>query len=777
MPWRNETRAADDEADLPPGRQLLRLATQPTADALREFVERVDHGGAARGLDAHAILSLIGPEEAAYLTGRIALDATATGMKFTATCIAVANAFVEHIQMDTLRRNRADVFKGLLKSQQNASSTVSSKKRRAIQNTMVEHGADHSFTLQQRTRAGAKALELFCDATGLFVIDSIGRGTKVIRPTEAVHRWLEQQHARCELLEPMHLPMVVQPRRWTSPFRGGYVTKTPGSRLVKQSNAGYHEYLRTVDMPAVYAAVNAVQETAWKINVPVLNVMREIWDNGGVLGGLPNREPVPLPARPDDFAVNEQAKARWKREAADVHDLNSSNLSKRLAISQRLWVAEKFAAEPEIFYPHCVDFRGRVYPIPSSGPQPQGDDVAKSLLTFAEGHPITDAGAGWLAVHIAGLFGIDKVTYAERTAWFWKHEALILDSANQPLDGERFWATADSPFMALAACIEWAGYVREGADFISHLPVSLDGSNSGLQHFSAMLRDPVGAKAVNLMPGDRPEDIYSDVATKAQAFADQDDDERSHPWRAGNVTRKIAKRPCMTFTYSATRFGMTDMIYQTLRELDASGQPHLGSADNYVSSLYLSYALWDAISETVVAASTAMAWLRDAAKVMTSAGRPIWWTTPAGLPVLQTYAKRRRDDVVIYHKTKRVRLKLQRDAPGIDSQRQVNGISPNVIHSFDAAHLMAVANECRANGIADLAVVHDSFGVHAAHVYQLRSILRETFADQYSVDRLAILRDELAAQLPDDLAAKLPPLPCLGSFDIEDVRRSDYLFN
>ena len=233
----------------------------------------------------------------------------------------------------------------------------------------------------------------------------------------------------------------------------------------------------------------------------------------------------------------------------------------------------------------------------------------------------------------------------------------------------------------------------------------------------------------------------------------------------------------MTFTYSATRFGMTDMIYQTLRELDASGQPHLGSADNYASSLYLSYTLWDAISETVVAASTAMAWLREAAKVMTAAGQPIWWTTPTGLPVLQTYAKRRASMVKVFHKNKMMRVKLQHAAPGIDGQRQVNGISPNFIHSMDAAHLMAVANACHEAGILDLSVVHDSFGVHAARVYELRSILRETFADQYSMDRLAMLRDELIAQLPEAFADKLPPLPTMGDFDINEVRRSDYLFH
>jgi len=70
-------------------------------------------------------------------------------------------------------------------------------------------------------------------------------------------------------MRPAYSPsMIVRPRRWSSPFKGGYVTKQPGNRLVKQANAAYHDQLRDHMMPGVYDAVNAVQETAWKINAP-----------------------------------------------------------------------------------------------------------------------------------------------------------------------------------------------------------------------------------------------------------------------------------------------------------------------------------------------------------------------------------------------------------------------------------------------------------------------------------------------------------------------------
>jgi DNA-directed RNA polymerase len=103
------------------------------------------------------------------------------------------------------------------------------------------------------------------------------------------------------------------------------------------------------------------------------------------------------------------------------------------------------------------------------------------------------------------------VPFADRIQWVKDHQEQILDSALQPLDGQRFWTEADSPWSALAACFEWAGYVMTGTEFVSHLPIALDGSCNGLQNFSAMLRDPVGGKATNLIPQEKPADIYTQV--------------------------------------------------------------------------------------------------------------------------------------------------------------------------------------------------------------------------------------------------------------------------
>lgn len=781
LPWRTEATSVEEEADLPPGRQLLKLAVVPVAAAISEFVSRVGSGGAGRRPVALKLLSAVDPKEAAFLAARVIVNGSALGWTAQSVAFAISEALIHHAEMEDLREVNRKGYKGLLKKQQGRG--YSSKKRAAVADILKNEGVKKSLSQTDRLHTGMKCIELFCGVTGLFTTEYVPgpRGdVLMVRPTEACRDWLERQHARCELLEPIHLPMVVRPRRWRSPHWGGYLTKRPGLRLVKQWNGPYHDELRHVDMDAVYRAVNNVQNTPWRINRRVLAVMKEVWDGGGNLGGLPRRDDLPIPGRPANADEDEDALKAWKAVAAGVHNQNAQMLSKRLAVSQRLWIATKFEDERAIYFPHELDFRGRIYPIPVGGPHPQGEDSAKALIEFADGKLLGAEGVPWLAIHIANLFGVDKVAFQDRINWVFDHEKLILDSADNPLDGERFWTTADSPYCALAACFEWAGYVREGEGFESRIAVALDGSNSGLQHFSAMLRDPVGGRAVNLLPADKPQDVYREVAQKAEARVAQDTDEYAAAWR-GKITRKIAKRPCMTYCYSATRFGMHGMILQTLREIDAENAanglpPHLEGADNYKAAMYLSHVLWDCISEVVCAASAAMGWLREAAKVAGEYGLPVWWTTPQGLPVLQAYRSVHAQRVKVHFGGREVKLTIAVDGEDIDKRSQANGIAPNFVHSLDASHLQSVVNAAAEAGIEHLAVIHDSFGTHAANTGKLQGILADTFVEQYTPDRLTMFRDELASQLPPELAERLPPVPPQGDLDLGQVRQSAYMF-
>ena len=54
--------------------------------------------------------------------------------------------------------------------------------------------------------------------------------------------------------------------------------------------------------------------------------------------------------------------------------------------------------------------------------------------------------------------------------------------------------------------------LAEGPTFVSHLPISFDGSCSGLQHLSAMTKDRATGELVNLTDNPLPQDLYQTVA-------------------------------------------------------------------------------------------------------------------------------------------------------------------------------------------------------------------------------------------------------------------------
>src|SRR3546814_5496541 len=85
--------------------------------------------------------------------------------------------------------------------------------------------------------------------------------------------------------------------------------------------------------------------------------MEKVWDGGGSLGGLPQRNDESLPPKPLDIDTNEEAKLRWKKAAAEVYTRNADRVSARMALHQGLWVARKFAPEDAVYFPHELDFR------------------------------------------------------------------------------------------------------------------------------------------------------------------------------------------------------------------------------------------------------------------------------------------------------------------------------------------------------------------------------------------------------------------------------------
>lgn len=774
-----------------PGRQLLKTATAKVAEAIELFVAEANSGKAGRKHASVKWVSLLDSGALAYLTTMQCLNALGTPKRARAQAVAlsIATGLENDINYEKFRKEHPGLYVTLQRVLQKSTSKRHSE---GVMDAALRRKEVETFAFPETDglSLGLKMVELFIEVTGfgeLYLDQSRGieRRELVLRPLPALTDWLNDANERMALLSPMRMPMLVPPNPWGESGHGGYLTGAGGREsFVRTRNRAYLRELRNVEMPEVYDAVNAIQATGWAINKPVLEVMETLWAMGGGIAGLPGADHKPIPAKPagliehgDAFKEMEpEAFKKWKREAAETREENARAISSRKATYDLIDLARRFADEEAIYFPHSLDFRGRIYPIPVRL-TPQGDDATKALLQFAEGVPLGEGGAFWLAVHVANCFGVDKLSFDDRVQWVMENEELILDSAIDPLDGQRFWMRdggdpskdGDSPFSALAACFEWAGYKLCGDEHVSRIPIALDGSCNGLQNFSAMLRDPIGGSATNLIPQAKPADIYTEVKNLAQKYvraAAEAGDPIAMRWD-GRLTRALAKQPVMTLPYGVTKQGIRGQLAKAMEKMGVKDKE--GAA-------YLAAVFWDCIGEVVVAARQAMDWLRDAAKVASAGDHPLSWTTAAGFPVLQEYKEEMGRRIKLHVGGRKVQLGLNSDTDKLDRRRQALGISPNFVHSQDASHLMLTVNVGRHNGITHFAMIHDSYGTHAGRCDTLAASLRQAFVNQYSGDVLGDFKRELEAQLPPEIAAELPPLPPMGTLDLQLVLSSEYFF-
>ena len=105
------------------------------------------------------------------------------------------------------------------------------------------------------------------------------------------------------------------------------------------------------------------------------------------------------------------------------------------------------------------------------------------------------------------------MSFDDRAAFVDDNIDKIRESVQSPFSEDPWWMTLDDPFQGLATCEEIIKAIDSGnpESYMCSLPVHMDGSCNGLQHYAALGRDTVGGKAVNLLEGDGPEDVYVGV--------------------------------------------------------------------------------------------------------------------------------------------------------------------------------------------------------------------------------------------------------------------------
>lgn len=805
-------------ADQGAAKKLLEVGVEKFSKDLEEVVEEAL---GKKGPKSAAIkwIRKIGAEKASYITLRQAFSSALTQDTIPTVSRDISKRICDELRFRRLEDQAPELFKYKLS---NFATNHYMHRSRSLDSTLKYANIDTSdleLTQAEYLSLGVFLVNRLIESTGLFELDHrMNKGKKTIHlvATQETIEWLSKRNDAMRLLHPVYPAMVIQPLPWSKGKQGGYRFALRGSNhLIRGASKAHRKMIDEVDMPAVYDALNRIQNTEWRINQKVLKVFNDLMEQGGGKAGLPKVEPEPPTPKPVDIETNPKSLRDWKKAEKYRRQDDNKRVLEYLRVNRVREIADTYSKEERLYFPHSLDFRGRIYPIPT-GLSPQGDDIQKSLLEFAQGKPLGESGAKYLAIHGANAWGklpdgrkVSKLTLEERVEAIWKLEEDIQNVASDPLY-YTWWMEADDPWVFLAFCFEFGAmrhheeYLGNYESFISHLPVASDGTCNGLQHFSALLLDEVGAEAVNVTDNQRPHDIYQKVADVVLRKLEETaaTDPMALKWlESGLVNRSLCKRPTMTLPYGAKQYGFKDQLITYLKKeilpsklkvFEVTNEQGEDKVDLHDPCVFMASLIWHSLGDVVVSAQLGMEFFQKYARAISKGDKnPTWIVPGTGFKAFQNAFKQnivRNVDTVLCGSVYRPATYV--DTPEVDPVSAANGVSPNIIHSLDASALMLTVNKAADNGITHFAMVHDSYGTHAADAELLSFQLRQAFYGLYKNDVLGDLVEqfmEQVAEVNDILVAshegrgrvqqvEFPEVPEKGTLEISKVLISDYFF-
>ena len=660
---------------------------------------------------------------------------------------AIGNALEDECQM----RHYVEHAPGLLKVLQDNywhKSTGTAWKVKNIQTLMNRYEVKpwKSWGNALRVRLGTWLLECLLSVSGWFEKTYIRQGRKQtlkITPTDQFLAIKDQIMAEAELFSPCAWPMLVEPNDWEPDKQGGYILNElmHAHDFVRRSNQGFIQGKQT------YEFINKVQKVAFKLNPCIVKVSEELDRLQRPVGKfLPivNHE---LPPKPVDIATNEEARHKYRRDAAEVNNRNAQEFKKSCRTRMTMEAINRFKDKKKFFIPFSYDYRGRIYPIPSVL-TPQDTDWGKSLLVFADAVPITERGEYFLRFQIATTYGLDKDTYEDRQKWIDENLDLIKRVAVDPIENIGDWEVAEEPFQFLAACEEYYHVCLKKTRSTTCLPVAIDATCSGLQLLALLAQDASTAKLVNVTKSDKPQDAYKVVAELSKPNIPE---RYRHIWN-----RKKTKRTVMTIPYNAKPFSNRAYIKQAFKE------DNIELDKDELTEIVV--AVRDAMNKVVPGAMQVMKWIElEISKAIKRGEKEIEWTTPSGFVVRQKLMKK---------EVQRLQLHLlgacelyvatgDKDKP--DIARHKAATAPNLIHSLDASLLCLSTLKFN----TPIALIHDSVLCRATDMDEISLVVREIYKHLFEQEPLLTFAKQINAETK-------PPI--IGDLTSDAVIDSPYFF-
>lgn len=640
---------------------------------------------ARRGGISHSMLGVLSPELTCCIAIRVILDSLGTHSTANKVAFAIAKNLEIEIASQSLTKRALRYAKKMHPSIANLVKAAKS----------TESGISiPEYEDSVRASAGMALLMIFQDATGLVDLQVIrtspSRTPRIVIPSEALVDWINEAVAKKAFTLPMYGPMDEPPKEWTTPFDGGY-TSLRRRGIIKGECPTFN-----AESPWV-RAVNRLQQVKWVINTTLLDELIFL---------MPDK----IAQKKLGLWVDVEMKLTESKLRNSVLRYRDVMGRQQKYEEQRLLAVATAHRHDPFYYPWFCDFRGRMYPIPG-GLQPQGRDLAKALLQFANEEPVDVK--EWFA------YG-DRLLKSDSKSFFDAWDGTvhsIPDGLSDPI--RTFTWLLETKLMTSS------GRWRSG------VVVSIDGRCNGLQMISLLSGDSVLAEMTNVS-GDNG-DIYNSVGDEVLRMLALSDDMDLKFWITffkAKIPRDLSKKIVMVIPYGVTthtiRKIITDYYDSVLWEPGRSKSQRVSIKQ---SILKLSKTYFEAIKSLAPTCCNSLTWFRKAGKILSEA--PITWVSPSQFPVKMIYFKssKKMIETYMYGRMTKHSVRVEGD---ISTRSMGATFLPNFVHSLDAsvAHLAAL------NFHGPLVTVHDSFGTTSNRIAELKRALKSVVYSVFSTSPL-----------------------------------------
>ena len=734
------------------GSAFIKQGLQAITEAISGRLHRISQGWASEKAEAAAFVKECDPAILALITAKGVLDVLGVPRlerpTYAYVTTHIARLVHDQIMLDQFEAQHPELFsqaklhihahKGYIYKVQQFRAAI---RRSDFQPDRWSDGVKHLV--------GGWLVDRLAESTGWVgsktVITGAKRQQTVLTYSKEFLEAKEALLAQAEGFAACLWPMLCEPNDWTPDQKGGYLTNDMRklNRLIRARSSRRCSVGRE---SAALVMLNRLQRVPYRINPKILDVANFCQEHRISVGKFRAEEPTPPPPKPDPWeSASEEDKIAYRRARTEIEDNNAALAQKNYRTTECLFVSNKYK-DDTFWIPWSYDFRGRLYPIPTSL-SPQGTDFDKSLILFEEEGPIND---WWLSFQVATTWGLDKAPMTERIEWTKQNHDFISLIASDPKGTINEWSTAEEPWCFLAAAMEYYDCVIDKTKQTSGLPVSVDATCSGLQHLSALALDRTAAEMVNVVPTEKPSDGYAIVAQKAKEVLP----EHLHK----EITRKTCKRTVMTTPYGVTENSARDYIRQELKGVELQK----GELQAIVKAIYRY-----AVKEVFSGPCKSMEFIQKTAGEVIKSGRErLEWMTPSGFPVVQEY--RRNDCERVNTKLLGQRLQTHLLKPfeerQIDLQKAKTAAAPNLVHSLDAALLhLAFAYWDK-----PFTVIHDCVLGRSCDMEEMAAAIRDKFVEIYSKPVLKDWAEQLGVPFDESVM--------INTLDINDVQNSAYFF-